>query len=195
MQSDADNAYVKEDQELLQFVSHQIADAIERKQFIASLQQTALYDRLTRLPNRALFHDRMQSALARVRRDHVRLSLLYIDLDKFKEVNDTFGHAAGDLLLQKIARRLEECVRARDTVARFGGDEFVVLLENVSEPEQTAGVIEKIRSALEKPFDLAGRQTPFRRASALRIAPSMGTMRSSSWPMPTATCTRRRTGL
>ena len=100
----------------------------------------------------------MQLALARVRRDQVRLSLLYIDLDKFKEVNDTFGHGTGDLLLQKVARRLEECVRAGDTVARFGGDEFVVLLENIGLPEHTALIMEKIRSALKKPFDLAGQK-------------------------------------
>ncbi len=159
VQSDADNAhYTKNDQELLQFVSTQIAAAIERKQMIASLQQLALYDRLTRLPNRDLFHDRMQLALARVRRGHVQLSLLYLDLDKFKEVNDTFGHGAGDLLLQEVARRLEQCVRAEDTVARFGGDEFVVLLENIGSPEHTALVIEKIRSALNQPFDLAGKK-------------------------------------
>ena len=159
VQSDAGNAhYTRHDQELLQFVSNQIAAAIERKQIIASLQHTALYDRLTQLPNRELFHDRIQLALARVRRDHVRLSLLYIDLDKFKDVNDTFGHGVGDLLLQKIARRLEECVRAGDTVARFGGDEFVVLLENIGVPEHTELIIEKIRNALKKPFDLAGRK-------------------------------------
>ncbi|HYH41055.1 MAG TPA: diguanylate cyclase [Burkholderiales bacterium] len=157
VQSDVGSApYTRDDQELLQFVSHQIAAAIERKQTIASLQQTALYDRLTQLPNRALFHDRMQLALARVRRDQVQLSLLYIDLDKFKDVNDTFGHATGDLLLQGIARRLEDCVRAGDTVARFGGDEFVVLLENVGIPDHTTSIIEKIRKALSAPFDLAG---------------------------------------
>jgi diguanylate cyclase (GGDEF)-like protein len=159
VQSNADNThYTRSDQELLQFVSNQIAAAIERKQMIASLQHAALYDGLTQLPNRELFHDRMQLALARVRRDQVRLSLLYLDLDKFKEVNDTLGHGTGDLLLQKAARRLEGCVRAGDTVARFGGDEFVVLLENVGLPEHTTSVIEKIRSALNKPFDLAGHQ-------------------------------------
>jgi diguanylate cyclase (GGDEF)-like protein len=157
VQRDDDSAhYTAEDQELLQFVSNEIAAAIERKQMIAALQRTALYDRLTQLPNRELFHDRIQLALARVRRDHVQLSLLYVDLDKFKAVNDRFGHAAGDLLLQKVARRMEECVRAGDTVARFGGDEFVVLLENVGAAEHTAVVVEKLRLALEAPFDLAG---------------------------------------
>ena len=155
---DASARYTHDDQELLQFVSHQIAAAIERKQIIESLQQTALYDPLTQLPNRALFHDRMQLALARVRRDEAGLALLYLDLDKFKDVNDTFGHGAGDLLLQKVARRLETCVRAGDTVARFGGDEFVVLLENIGAPEHTAPIIEKIRAALRTPFDLAGQK-------------------------------------
>jgi diguanylate cyclase (GGDEF)-like protein len=159
LQSDAVDAhYTKNDQELLQFVSTQVASAIERKQVIAGLQHTALYDRLTQLPNRELFHDRIQLALARVRRDRVLLSLLYMDLDKFKAVNDTFGHATGDLLLQKIARRLEECVRAGDTVARFGGDEFVILLENIGVPEHTATVVEKIRTALSAPFDVAGQK-------------------------------------
>ena len=157
VQSNASNAhYTRDDQELLQFVSDHIAAAIERKQMMAGLQHMALYDRLTQLPNRALFHDRMQLALARVRRDHARLSLLYLDLDKFKEVNDNFGHGTGDLLLQQVARRLEQCVRAGDTVARFGGDEFVILLENTGLPEHTAPIVEKIRGALEQPFDVAG---------------------------------------
>ncbi len=157
VQSNVDDAHhTEEDRELLQFVSTQIAAAIERKQMIASLQHMALYDRLTQLPNRELFHDRMQLALVRARRGQLQLSLLFMDLDKFKEVNDTFGHAVGDLLLQKVARRLEQCVRAGDTVARFGGDEFVVLLENIGLPEHTALVIEKIRSALNQPFELAG---------------------------------------
>lgn len=167
VQRHADHAhYTRNDQELLQFVSNHIAAAIERKQMIASLQHMALYDPLTQLPNRVLFHDRMQVALSRVRRDQAQLSLLYLDLDKFKEVNDSFGHATGDLLLQRVAQRLEGCVRAGDTVARFGGDEFVVLLENVGLREYTALVIDKIHSALKNPFELAGQQ--------IRIAASIG---------------------
>lgn len=159
VQSNADQAhYTEQDRELLQFVSAQIAAAIERKQMLATLQHMALYDRLTQLPNRELFHDRMQLALARARRGQMQLSLLYLDLDKFKEVNDTFGHSTGDLLLQKVARRLEQCVRAGDTVARFGGDEFVILLENIGSPEHTTLVVEKIRSALDRAFDLAGQK-------------------------------------
>ena len=157
VQSNNEDAHHTEhDLELLQFVSAEVAAAIERKQLIASLRQMALYDRLTQLPNRELFHDRMRLALVRTRRGQEQLSLLYLDLDKFKAVNDTLGHANGDLLLQKVARRLEGCVRAGDTVARFGGDEFVILLENSGTQENAALVVDKIRGALGRPFDLAG---------------------------------------
>lgn len=167
LQSYADNVYFTEtNQALLQFASTQIAAAIERKQMIANLQRLALYDQLTQLPNRKLFHDRMELALARAQREQGQLTLLYLDLDKFKEVNDTFGHGAGDLLLEKIARRLEQCVRACDTVARFGGDEFVVILENIDLPEHTRLVTEKIRNAFNQPFDLEGQK--------INIMPSIG---------------------
>jgi len=167
VQSYADNVYFTEtDQTLLQFVSTQIATAIERKQMIANLQRLALYDQLTQLPNRKLFHDRMELALARAQREQGQLALLYLDMDKFKEVNDTFGHSAGDLLLEKIARRLEQCVRACDTVARFGGDEFVVILENIDLPEHARLVTEKIHSAFNQPFDLEEQK--------INIMPSIG---------------------
>lgn len=151
-----DGHYGDRDRELLQFVSAQIATAIDRKRMIASLQHMALYDSLTGLPNRQLFHDRMRLALARTRRGQMQLSLIFIDLDRFKEINDTLGHGAGDQLLQQVARRIELCVRAGDTVARFGGDEFVVLLENTASPENAGMLVEKFRSTLEKPFELAG---------------------------------------
>ncbi len=151
-----DAHYTGRDQELLQFVSAQIATAIDRRRMIASLRQMALYDGLTGLPNRQLFHDRMRLALARARRGQMQLSLIFIDLDRFKEINDTLGHDAGDQLLQQVARRLEQCVRAGDTVARFGGDEFVVLLENIASPENVDMLVEKFRTTLDEPFELAG---------------------------------------
>jgi len=158
VQNDSRTAhYTSKDQELLQFVSAQIATAIDRKQMIASLQHMALYDSLTGLPNRQLFHDRMRLALARTRRGQMQLSLIFIDLDGFKEINDTLGHGAGDQLLQQVARRLEQCVRAGDTVARFGGDEFVVLLENIASSENVEMLVEKFRKALSQSFDLAGK--------------------------------------
>jgi diguanylate cyclase (GGDEF)-like protein/PAS domain S-box-containing protein len=158
--------YTEKDQELLQFVSTQVATAIERKQMAARLQFMALYDQLTALPNRGLFGDRVKSALARARRNHMHLSIFYVDLDKFKAVNDVFGHATGDLLLEQVARRLELNVRECDTVARFGGDEFVVLLENIDFPAQSQLMADNIEKVLSQPFDLDGNH--------VQISPSIG---------------------
>ena len=150
--------YTEQDKSLLQFVSNQIASAIVRKQNEALLQYIAHHDPLTDLPNRELFHDRLQTALARARRNKERLAVLYIDLDGFKEVNDGHGHAVGDLLLQEVAQRIRRCLRESDTVGRIGGDEFVVLLNNITLPEHGAVVAEKIRAVLDRPFELAGQR-------------------------------------
>lgn len=158
--------YSEQHRDLLQFISTQVASAIERNQLLTRLQFMAQYDQLTHLPNRGLFNDRLHTALARARREQTRLSLLFIDLDKFKQVNDSCGHAIGDLLLQRVAHRITQCVRESDTVARLSGDEFVVLLENFHAPEHAATVAEKIRLALNQPFDLTG-HTPV-------ILPSIG---------------------
>ena len=156
LRSYSDNTcYTEKEMEVLQFVSTQVAAAIERKQMIARLQYLALYDQLTKLPNRELFYDRILSAMARARRNNGILSLLYLDLNKFKAVNDLFGHTTGDLLLEQVARRLERCVRECDTIARFGGDEFVILLENIDQPKQCAVVVDKIYFSLSQPFILA----------------------------------------
>lgn len=149
----ADVRYTEEDMVLLHFVSSQVAAAIVRKQTAYRLQYIARHDPLTDLPNRELFHDRLHTALAKARRNGEPLSLLYIDLDRFKQVNDTFGHATGDLLLREVAQRINGCVRESDTVGRLGGDEFVVLL--VTPPQHVAAIAEKIRDALERTFELA----------------------------------------
>ena len=169
-----DAHYTGTDQDLLQFVSAQIATAIDRKRMIASLQHMALYDSLTGLPNRQLFHDRIRLALARTRRGQMQLSLVFVDLDRFKEINDTLGHGAGDQLLQQVARRLEQCVRAGDTVARFGGDEFVVLLENIASPENVGMLIEKFRGTLEQPFDLEGKTATIIASFGVAYCPQHG---------------------
>lgn len=158
--------YSEKDKELLQFVSTQVATAIERQQMYARLQHMAQYDQLTNLPNRGFLYDRLKIALARARREQGRLAVLYLDLDKFKQVNDRFGHAVGDLLLQEIANRLKQCVRKSDTVARLGGDEFVVLLESLQQPQYAALVAEKIRGALQPPVAIDGR--------SLSVLPSIG---------------------
>lgn len=158
--------YQRDDLVLLDFLAVQLGAAIERKTMLLHLQQLALFDSLTGLANRTLLLDRLQSALQRARRDEQSLALLYLDLDRFKQVNDNFGHAVGDLLLQQTAQRILQVVRQSDTVARFGGDEFVVLLPQLPQPETAALVAEKIRQALMLPFLLAGQQ--------LVVSPSIG---------------------
>ncbi len=148
--------YTQDDKDLLQFVSIQVAAAIERKQTETRLHHMARHDPLTDLPNRTLFHDRFDMALKRARRYKERLALLYLDLDGFKEVNDTFGHEFGDRLLCDVARRLGQCVRESDTIGRVGGDEFSVLLAKIHEPRCADIMIEKIRTAIEAPFELDG---------------------------------------
>lgn len=162
----AKHQYSEKSTELLQFVSTQITAAVERKQMMAHLEHLALYDQLTHLPNRTLFYDRIHSAMARAKRNGGIFSLFYLDLDKFKQVNDNYGHTIGDLLLEQVARRLEQCVRECDTLARFGGDEFVVLLENIERPEQSQGVAEKIYQSLSMPFQLS--------EHPISITPSIG---------------------
>lgn len=124
----------------------------ERKRSEAHMRQMAQQDPLTGLANRALFQEMLNVALANARRDASRLSLLFIDLDKFKPVNDSLGHGVGDLLLQAVAQRILASVRESDSVARIGGDEFIVLLRNVDAATNALQVAEKIRQALDQPF-------------------------------------------
>ena len=128
----------------------------ERKAMEERLKRVAEYDSLTELPNRALFSDRLQHAIAHCRREASHLALMFVDLDDFKPVNDTFGHHAGDLLLQAVARRMQQCTRESDTVGRIGGDEFVVLLPAVAHADDALSVAEKIRAALAQPFCIEG---------------------------------------
>ena len=131
-------------------------DITERKEVEEHMRHMAQYDGLTHLPNRALFNDRLQQALAAANRNQGRLALMFLDLDKFKPVNDTYGHAVGDLLLKEVAQRMQDCLRESDTAARIGGDEFVVLLPAI-DSEQDAGLVGgKILHALHQPFELAG---------------------------------------
>ncbi len=167
-------AYTEKDKELLQFVSTQVAAAIERKQMHERLEHMAQYDQLTHLPNRQLFRDRLKTALARARREQGLLALMFVDLDRFKDVNDTLGHAMGDLLLQGVAQRLLQCVRGSDTVARIGGDEFVVLLEGCQTRELAHAVAQKILAAFGPAFDLAGMPVPMQPSIGMALYPEHG---------------------
>ncbi|RJF92051.1 diguanylate cyclase domain-containing protein [Noviherbaspirillum saxi] len=166
MKSTPGTSYTEKDKELLEFVSKQAAAAIERKQLHAELVKIAQFDELTGLPNRRILHDRMKIALARSRREEGRTAVLYIDLDDFKQVNDTLGHAAGDLLLQEVARRLKQCVREEDTVARLSGDEFVVLIERIHQSEDAFTAAHKIRTVVHESVTIDGK--------SLRMMPSVG---------------------
>ncbi|MEK7811710.1 MAG: diguanylate cyclase, partial [Pseudomonadota bacterium] len=137
-----------------------LADITQRKKAEEEIRNLAFYDALTGLPNRRLMLDRLQQALAFSSRSEKHGALLFIDLDNFKALNDTLGHDIGDVLLQRVAERLAACTRDGDTVARMGGDEFVVLLENLSElpveaAAQTESVGEKILANLNQPYQLA----------------------------------------
>lgn len=150
--------YTKKDKDLLQFVSTQITDVIERKQAEILLRHMAGHDELTDLPNRALFYDRFDMALKRAHRDKEHLALLYMDLDGFKLVNDTFGHDVGDQVLREVGQRLIQCVRTADTIGRHGGDEFTALLTNIHSPTSIDTIVKKIQAAVKAPYNINGRQ-------------------------------------
>lgn len=144
-------------------------DLTERKLAEQQMQHIAQHDSLTGLPNRLLFHDRLEQALHFCSRHERQLAVLLLDLNKFKPVNDQFGHAAGDELLVAIGERLRALLRASDTVARIGGDEFVVLLPQLDSPSEAEWVAQKIRHALSEPFELA--------AATVQIGTSIGIAR------------------
>jgi diguanylate cyclase (GGDEF)-like protein/PAS domain S-box-containing protein len=131
-----------------------LADITERRRLEERIRYLAHYDELTDLPNRALFYDRLKQAVALARRQGDRLALIYLDLDRFKPVNDHYGHHTGDLLLKAIAQRLRACVRESDTLARLGGDEFAVLMHSITSLRDVAAVVEKLDDAFAVPFPI-----------------------------------------
>lgn len=131
-----------------------LSDITDRKRSEDHTRHLAEHDFLTDLPNRVLLLDRLSLALAAARRNHTMLAILYIDLDRFKEVNDTLGHHVGDELLKEIARRLVKCVRGADTVSRQGGDEFLIILADIGGVDQAAHVAGTVLSAINQPFQL-----------------------------------------
>ncbi|UOD31944.1 EAL domain-containing protein [Massilia violaceinigra] len=135
-----------------------IEDVTEKKTSEALIWQQANFDPLTRLPNRRMFHDRLEHDILRCRRDGTRVAILFIDLDQFKEVNDTLGHQQGDVLLIDAARRISACVRDSDTVARLGGDEFTVILPQLNETGSVGAIAQKILDVLQAPFALGQEQ-------------------------------------
>lgn len=142
------------------YLSTVARDISERKRLEVELQYQATHDRLTGLPNRFLLADRLASDLAHARRHGGYVAVMFLDLDNFKRVNDSLGHAAGDALLQQVAARLQGCLRPTDTVARHGGDEFTVAIGDLNRVEDVLAVLRKIRAAFERPLH-AGSQEVF----------------------------------
>jgi len=131
-----------------------VRDITEKKAIEQRLEYMAHFDDLTGLPNRVLFYDRLDKSLARAKRDNLLFAILFLDLDKFKVVNDTFGHNVGDLLLKITAKRLSNCIREADTVARLGGDEFAIILTTINEPQNAAGIVQRIIACMADPFHI-----------------------------------------
>jgi diguanylate cyclase (GGDEF)-like protein len=148
------------------YIVGQAQDISARKELEARLTHQAFHDSLTGLPNRALLHDRIEHALERSRRNGETIAVMFMDLDGFKSVNDSWGHATGDQLLIAIGQRLRGWVRAGDTVARLGGDEFTILLEDIHTLEEATQIADRIIAGLETPIALDGR--------SLRVHASLG---------------------
>jgi diguanylate cyclase (GGDEF)-like protein/hemerythrin-like metal-binding protein/PAS domain S-box-containing protein len=149
-------------------------DITDKKIAEDEIRHLAFYDALTDLPNRMLLNDRLQQALVAARRDDARIALMFLDLDKFKPINDNYGHDVGDQLLKDAARRILACVRESDTVARIGGDEFIVLLRTVEDTRDALAVAEKIRVALSQPFALKGHRLEVSSSIGLALYPAHG---------------------
>jgi len=172
--------YSAHDQALLTFVSSQVASAIERQRAqVARLQQSeriqklAFYDALTGLPNRALFHDRLRHALGSAERADRNVALLFLDLDRFKEINDSLGHALGDQALQEVARRLQATTRQEETLARLGGDEFVLIAEG-ADHETAAMIALRILRLLIEPIQASGNLLSIGGSIGIAIYPDDG---------------------
>ncbi len=150
------------------------ADISSYKQSAQKAQVLGTKDPLTGLPNRALMRDRLEKALAEMERKDTRVAFIFIDLDKFKPINDTYGHQAGDELLKEIAKRLQKCVRANDTVARLGGDEFAVVLEDINDEASAQAVAEAILKSVNKPVIIGSIECGVGCSLGLAMAPNDG---------------------
>lgn len=154
-------------------LTHRLNDLVDAK--TAEIRELAYRDSLTGLPNRRLLLDRLNHALAQARRHHRAMAVMFLDLDSFKQINDTLGHAAGDALLKQIAQRLITCVREGDTVARPSGDEFIIVLDEIAWAEDAARVAEKIIAACAEPVTLADQEVIITTSIGIAVHPVGGT--------------------
>src|ERR1039457_6417591 len=151
-----------------------MCDITERKLAEDRVQYLAFYDDLTGLPNRTLLQDRLTKALADARRQKYKIALLFLDLDRFKDINDSLGHSVGDLLLQEVAERLKRFGRGQDTVARLGGDEFLIMLTHVKDVSDAAVATERLRDAMTAEFVIEGHHLNVSCSVGISIFPEHG---------------------
>ena len=150
-------------------------DITELRRKDEEIRHQAFHDALTGLPNRALMKDRLLHALERAKREGGRLAVIFIDLDRFKAINDGLGHDVGDLLLQEVARRIKSRMRTADTVARLGGDEFVVLMEDLQEAGDCASLAQELMAEIARPMELSGHAVEIRASMGMAFYPEDGT--------------------
>ena len=168
-----DSRYTEADRDLLSYVSHHIAEAIDRQRKDDQIEHMAFHDGLTGLPNRLLFEDRLTNALAQAERRHARLCILFIDLDRFKVINDSLGHPVGDEVLRVVGKRLADGLRDGDSLARRGGDEFLVLLPDTP-PEGAASVAQKLIEGVRAPMQCGGHDLTISASCGIAVYPENG---------------------
>ena len=166
---------VRDSDNRILYVVSVVRDVSERKRAEEKIHQMAYYDSLTGLPNRALFSDRLGIALARARRNQKGVAVIMLDLDNFKDINDTLGHDAGDMLLKAAAVRLRAALRRSDTVARFGGDEFVLVLPDLKGVDDVIPVARKLVESFRKPFPIQTHQPVVTTSMGITVYPDDGT--------------------
>jgi diguanylate cyclase (GGDEF)-like protein len=147
-----------------------VQDITTQRELEEKLREAALYDPLTRLPNRRLLRDRVEHALVLRARRHTGVGALFVDLDDFKQVNDTFGHEIGDVVLIEVARRLADRVRGCDTLARLGGDEYVMLLEELVDQEQATSIGQRVLAGFDEPLHTAVGDIPVSASIGIHLA-------------------------
>ncbi|MGQ0512207.1 MAG: EAL domain-containing protein [Betaproteobacteria bacterium] len=170
----APGAFEEDDLHFAESVANVLSAALQREQAEQRLSHMAQFDALTGLPNRTLLEDRLRQTMAQSRRKHWQTGVLFVDLDRFKLVNDTLGHPVGDRLLREVAQRLAQCVRADDTVGRISGDEFAVVIADLARPEDAGVVAQKILEALARPFALDASETFISASIGISVFPADG---------------------
>ncbi|MEG4270476.1 EAL domain-containing protein [Microcoleus sp. M2_B4] len=166
--------WTSEEQKLAQSLGTHLYMAAMQRRVEAMIRHQASHDPLTGLPNRLLFNERLSLALASAHQNGEMLAVIFLDLDRFKNVNDTLGHPVGDLLLQSVSRRLTKCLRVGDSMARWGGDEFTVLLYNINTPEEATKICQLIIQSLSSPFDFEGLELYIKASLGIALAPYDG---------------------